>query len=116
MAERRRTIQWTLAAAGDLVSIADYAAKESPTRASRLLSTLRARADSLAHAPERGRRVPELRALGVVEIEPVRELVVRPYRLLYRIGDDAVTILAVVDSRRDLESLIVERSIRRDRG
>jgi len=41
-----------------------------------------------------------------------RELVVKPYRLVYRIEGDTVTVLAVFDGRRDLEDLLLERLLR----
>ena len=41
-----------------------------------------------------------------------RELVIRPYRLVYRIEGDTVIVLAVFDARRDLEDLLLERLLR----
>jgi toxin ParE1/3/4 len=41
-----------------------------------------------------------------------RELVVRPYRLVYRVGSDAVVVLAVFDGRRDLEDVLLDRLVR----
>jgi toxin ParE1/3/4 len=38
-----------------------------------------------------------------------RELVVSPYRLVYRVGSDAMVVLAVFDGRRDLEDVLVDR-------
>ena len=38
--------------------------------------------------------------------------VVKPYRIIYRIEEDTVTVLAVLDGRRDLEDLLLERLIR----
>jgi hypothetical protein len=58
---------------------------------------------------QRGRIVPELRAVGVLHY---RELMERPWRIVYRIGASHVLVLAVLDSRRDLQSLLLERLIR----
>jgi hypothetical protein len=41
-----------------------------------------------------------------------RELVVRPYRLIYRVGSKDVVVLALFDSRRDLEDVLLERLVR----
>jgi toxin ParE1/3/4 len=41
-----------------------------------------------------------------------RELVVRPYRIVYRIRKDIVMVGAVIDGRRDLEDLLLERLTR----
>ena len=42
----------------------------------------------------------------------IPELTIRPYRLVYRIEGDTVTVLAVFDARRDLEDLLFERLLR----
>jgi plasmid stabilization system protein ParE len=70
---------------------------------------LQERADSLTTAAERGRLVPELRSIGVHQY---RELVERPWRIVYRIEPDTVIVLAVLDGRRDLESLLLDRLVR----
>jgi hypothetical protein len=37
---------------------------------------------------------------------------VRPYRIVYRIEGDTVTVLGVLDGRRDLEDALLERLLR----
>ncbi|HZX40211.1 MAG TPA: hypothetical protein VFE93_00150 [Myxococcaceae bacterium] len=37
---------------------------------------------------------------------------VRPYRLVYRIGSGAGVVLAVFDGRRDLEDVLLDRLVR----
>ena len=109
MAERRFRVVWAEAAARDLEEIVAFVAEESPTSAERLLTTLRAKAASLEVAPKRGRVVPELARFAM---RSWRELVVRPYRILYRVSGDTVTVLAAFDGRRDLEDLLLERLLR----
>jgi plasmid stabilization system protein ParE len=53
--------------------------------------------------------VPELLRHGLAVW---RELIVKPYRILYRIEGQTVYVLAVLDSRRDLEDLLLERLVR----
>jgi plasmid stabilization system protein ParE len=53
--------------------------------------------------------VPELSRFGM---RSWRELVVRPYRILYRVSGGTVTVLVVFDARRDLEDLLLERLLR----
>lgn len=62
----------------------------------------------MASAVGRGRQAPELLDLGLFEY---REIVTRPYRLVFRIIDREVVILAILDSRRDLEELLIQRAI-----
>jgi len=57
-------------------------------------------ARSLRRFPRRGRRVPKL-AGHQADFE-IRESVVAPWRLIYRIEGERVTIIGVVDSRMDM--------------
>jgi len=49
------------------------------------------------------------------EDERYRELIVRPYRIIYRVFDDRVEIIAVVHGARLLERAIASRLPRQDR-
>ena len=82
---------------------------DSEANAIRLLERIEGRASSLESSPMRGRVVPELAHFGM---RTWRELVVRPYRLVYRVEGDTVTVLAVFDARRDLEDVLLERLLR----
>ncbi len=90
-----RAVTWTLAALGDLEAAADYIARDSPRYAASLITELLAAAQSLSVFAHRGRRVPEL-------VDPdLRELLVSPYRLIYRVGGEGVWVLAIIHARRD---------------
>lgn len=86
-----------------------FVAADSMANAERILRRIRSRARSLARAPLRGRVVPELLSFGM---RAWRELVVSPYRLIYRVEAHAVLVLAVFDGRRDLEDILLERLLR----
>ena len=107
MIERR--VLWTRTAGRDLDAIVAYIATDSIEKALSVLDRLQERADSLTTAAERGRPVPELRSIGVHQY---RELVERPWRIVYRIEPDSVMVLAVLDGRRELESLLLDRLVR----
>jgi plasmid stabilization system protein ParE len=92
----------------DLAEIATYVAA-SPVDAHNLIAKLKARTDSLVRMPERGRVVPELAYFG---IRTWRELVVRPYRRVYRIEGATVYVMAVLDGRRDLRDVLLGRLLR----
>jgi plasmid stabilization system protein ParE len=89
--------------------VVEYVAARSPKAAAGLLGKLRRRARSLGTAPLRGRIVPELAEIGVTIF---RELLEPPYRILYRVAEKEVFVLGVLDGRRDLEDLLLERLIR----
>jgi plasmid stabilization system protein ParE len=57
--------------------------------------------------------VPELQRLG---IDDWRELVITPYRVIYTVASDAVEIDAVIDSRRDIEGILMRRLVGRDKS
>lgn len=109
MAKRRYRVEWAETAALDLAEIAAFLALDSPQAAERALQRLESRAAALESTPARGRLVPELTRF---QMRTWRELVIRPYRLVYRIDGDVVTVLAVLDGRRDLEDLVLERLLR----
>jgi toxin ParE1/3/4 len=64
---------------------------------------------SLEDYSNRGRIVPELQSRG---ISIYREMLVRPYRVIYRIVENEVFIFAVLDHRRDLDGLLHARARR----
>lgn len=102
-------ITWARTAVRDLDEILDYlAAERGADQALQLYEALRHAIASLTTMPRRCRQVPELLDLGLFEY---REIVTRPYRLVFRIIDREVVILAILDSRRDLEELLIQRAI-----
>jgi plasmid stabilization system protein ParE len=104
-----RRVRWTEAARVDLELIVDFIAADSVENAVAVLDRLEERAEALRLAAERGRGVPELQ---VVDVLQYRELIERPWRIIYRIEPDQVIVLAVLDGRRDLGSLLLERLVR----
>jgi plasmid stabilization system protein ParE len=93
-------IAWTRRAIREWQQIIDYVSRSSPARAAKLGVRLREAPKRLAHSPKLGGRVPEF------DVDHVRELVtVRPYRIIYVLGEDVCTIVAVVHSKRNLQQL-----------
>ena len=105
----RFEVLWAEASAHDLEELIDHIARDSERDAHRILDRLRSRAESLGRAPSRGRFVPELVPYG---IRTWRELLIRPYRIVYRISGNTVVVLAVLDGRRDLQDVLLERLVR----
>lgn len=104
-----RTVLWTQTALSDLEAIIDHIAAENPAAALEVLDRLQARAAGLDDLAPRGRVVPELRDIGVNQY---RELIERPWRVVYRTDDARTVVIAVLDARRDLDTLLLERLIR----
>ncbi len=87
-------IHWTHVAADHLAAIYAYVATSSPVYATQLVARIDARTSQLERFPESGRLAPE------GEGRAVREVFERPYRILYRLKDDRVEIIAVVHMRQ----------------
>ena len=85
-----RTVLWTEQARADLAAIRAFISQDSPHYASVIISRLIAATDRLGPFPESGRAVPEF------DDPSVREVVHRPYRIVYRlVGVDELHVLTV---------------------
>ena len=102
------SIEWAESANKDLSRIVEYIAIGSIVDALNALERIKRQAEQPKEFPERGRVVPELSSQGIYVY---REKVVAPWRLIYRIEDGRAYVLAVVDSRRNLEDVLLERLI-----
>lgn len=108
MAKRFQVI-WSPSAALDFEEILLWVEEERPGRAIKIHGRLETAAARLEHDPERGRIVPELRDLG---IRFLRELIVSPWRLVYRIEGNHVHVVTVFDGRRDPAEMLMRRLLR----
>jgi plasmid stabilization system protein ParE len=102
-------VKWASVAQRDLKQIIDHIAIDNPGNALQLLKTIKQRASNLYSLPERGRIVPELQDQG---IHIYRELVVAPWRIIYRISDTTVFVLSVIDARRNVEDILLDRLVK----
>ena len=106
-------VTWTAQAERDLEEIILYIAEHSPDNALRILENIQQNASDLKSLPERGRHLPELKLLGN---KSYREIISRPWRIIYRIEQKRVLVVAVLDARRDLEDLLFEKLINVQNG
>lgn len=89
-------VYWTDRAKARLHLIHDYIAEDSPKAALRVVDRLTARSQQLSTLSNTGRRVPEFSR------DDIRELLERPYRIIYRIKPDQIDILTVMHYRQIL--------------
>jgi plasmid stabilization system protein ParE len=87
-------VYWTHEARGRLQEIETYIAQDSPQNARKVARRLVQRTRDLADLPRLGRRVPEY------PDTQLRELLVRPFRLMYRVGDVQIDIMTVMHYRQ----------------
>jgi len=99
-------VAWSRAASTDLLNIIDYISEDSTNTAISVFEKIKSKCETLNQSPERGRVIPELKEYGIISYH---ELIVKPWRLIYRISDNKVYILAVIDSRRNIEDILIER-------
>ena len=106
----RYTIEWTDVAEADVDEILEYiTSRDCVEAALDVYDKLMHRIETLASRPTRCRVPPELKKLGVSEYH---ELIVSPYSVFFRVRGKRVGIVAVLDRRRDLEELLVQRALR----
>lgn len=100
---------WAESAELDLREIIDYIADDNPLNARSILKKIKRTASALDFSPERGRIVPELKKYGIFQY---RELIIKPWRILYRISENKVLVLSVIDGRRNIEDILLNRMLR----
>ena len=107
MPHRRYEVLITEGAEQDLEGIYDYIAEfDCRANAEHVLDRLAQAMESLESFPERGAYPKELIALGIREY---RQTAFKPYRVIYRVIGQKVTIHVIADGRRDIQSLLARR-------
>jgi toxin ParE1/3/4 len=92
-------IFWSPQALRDLESIRAYIAGDSPAYAALVVERIVDGVERLATFPESGRIVPER------DSPEVREVIVRPYRVVYRLRPGRVEIVTVFRSSRQIPGI-----------
>ena len=94
-------------AAQDLNEIYDYiAVHDSPRKASYVLGQIEKTFSTLSEFPERGVYPKELLNLGIREY---REILFKPYRIIYRVERRTIYVYLIADGRRDMQTLLSRR-------
>jgi addiction module RelE/StbE family toxin len=93
-------VTWTQNAIDHLVNIFEYIAHDSPFYAKRIVDRITRRSEQIADHPFSGRKVPEYDA------EDIREIIEKPYRIIYRIRPNKIDVLAVIHGAQQLPDRI----------
>ena len=93
-------VYWTDNSIGHLLGIYEYIARNSPVYAKRVIDRITRRSEQIAEFPLSGRKVPEYKT------EDIREIIEKPYRIIYRIKSDQIDILAVIHGAKLLPEKI----------
>lgn len=107
MVDARFEVELAQGAEDDLEEIHAYLTENrSAEDADALLDEFIGAIETLESFPARGAVPKELDALGIREF---RQILLRQYRLIYRIIGVKVLILVIADGRRDMQTLLERR-------
>jgi toxin ParE1/3/4 len=103
----RYKVRLTEDAAGDLEELGSFLLhREGPLRANEILDRLEDLIEALGRLPTRGKVPPELARLGIAEF---RQVVMGPWRIVYRVDGRVVHVMLIADGRRDMQTLLLRR-------
>lgn len=96
-----KPVYWTPEARARLKDIQEYIiSQDAPKAANKVVSILLSRARQLEQASLSGRKIPDYPS------DDLRELLERPYRIIYRITDTQIEIITVMHYRQLLPSTV----------
>jgi addiction module RelE/StbE family toxin len=88
------TVIWTREALEKLSEIETFIGTDNPERAETFISYLIEQSESISQNPQIGRTVPEI-------LNPeIREIIVKKYRIVYRLKKQKIEILTVFEGHR----------------
>jgi plasmid stabilization system protein ParE len=87
-------VHWTQNAVEHIVNIYEHIALNSPTYANRMVDKITRRSEQITDQPLSSRKVPEY------QTDDIRELIEKPYRIIYRIKADQIDVVAVIHAAR----------------
>ncbi|EGW39310.1 type II toxin-antitoxin system RelE/ParE family toxin [Desulfosporosinus sp. OT] len=92
-------IEWSEPAVLDLEGIKEFIERDSEYYAIEFTGRIIEMVEKLSDFPNLGRKVPE------VEDEKIREIVFHNYRLIYKLSDESILVLAIIHAARDLNNM-----------
>lgn len=98
-----KKIVWSSSALNDLREIHSFICRDAESYATRMVERIMRSVEGLNDFPQAGRVVRERNNANY------REVIVRPYRVVYKNSLDRIDILAVIHGARDFERAIGER-------
>jgi toxin ParE1/3/4 len=78
----------------------------NPGAAKDMIVLIRKACESLSQMPERGHVPPELARADNYEY---RQIIVKPYRIIYQIVDSSVFIFGIIHGRRNVDEVLRQR-------
>lgn len=104
---KKYSIRFTRNAERDVADVATYLLHtDSPDLALTFIDELSSRISTLERFPKRGNVPRELEDVGSHD---VRQVYIRDYRIIYVVSETTVFVVAVIDGRRDVRSILQKR-------
>jgi len=106
----KKTIKWSSVAEADLNKIIDYFLnKDEISIAENTYAGIQETLKRLENFPQSGRIIPELEEFNIFMY---REIIYKRWRVLYKVQGNDIYILGVIDGRRNIEDILLERMVR----
>ena len=102
-------VNLTRNAENDLNEIILFIAQNNPQTPIKIMEEIQEKINTLDHFPNRGGYVPELFAKN---IKGYRQIVKSHWRIIYKVDDTVVNVLAIIDSRRNLQDILVKKLLK----
>lgn len=102
-------VLWTKSAEYDLELIIQYLKLDSVSIAKEIFIELIKECENLYYFPQKKIVVPELQQIGIFKY---REIIYKRWRVIFKIENEKVYILLIVDSSRNLEDILFQRLMR----
>jgi plasmid stabilization system protein ParE len=103
------TVVWTDNAQYDLELIIEFIKIESVSIAKEIFFEIKNECDQLYYMPTRKRVVSELQQIGIVQY---REVLFKRWRIVFKIKELSVSVVAVIDSSRNIEDILFQRLLK----
>ena len=89
-----KKLVWSKESLTRLQEIEDFIVEDNPKAALEFINKIISRAETITLHPKKGRVVPE------IDVENIRELLYKNYRIVYLIKDKAIVILTVFEGHK----------------
>jgi len=93
----KKKLRWTHLAIEDMNNIKRTISEDNPSAAENVIKTIRNKIERLKDFPTSGRVVPEFQSPAL------REVIVPPYRVVYRVVSSEIYILRVWHSKQEIK-------------
>jgi len=105
-------IKWAAPAREDINEIIAFISQTNINYAVKILDKIEDHVKQLVMFPEKYRIVPELERYGYLLY---REIIVDYWRIIYKIENNYIYIMLVIDGRRNLEDLLLKKILLREK-